>query len=241
MKRAMVLGAVFSFFVSQAFTQSVNPLPDVPVVTVQGTGQISARPDRASIRLGAEVQADTAAKAQSEVNALVKKALAAIKDAGVSEKNIRTTGLNLYPVYSQQRRSTGNDEPRVTGYRASNILQVQVDDLDLVGKVIDAAMEAGINRLEGLNFEIRNDLPFRREALSAATQEAKNKASAIAQSLGMSLGKVRTIHESGGVTPFAPQFGRMASMAMAESTPVQPGELQVEGTVTITFELEGPR
>lgn len=240
MKRILGLGFIFSFVFCSAFGQPDRPVqpprgePPPPIITVQGTGQVSAKPNRANVRFGAEVQTDTASEAQSQVNALMKQALEAIKGMGIEEKNIRTVGLNLHPVYTNQRRSANAEEPRLSGYRASNTLQVQVDDLDLVGKVIDAGIKAGLNRLESLEFQIKEELPHRKQALRSAVSDAREKAMAIAEAMDARLGRVQSVMEGGGgVIPMGPRMGRMAM----ESTPIQPGELQIEESVTITYEI----
>ena len=246
MKRIVVFSLICSFAALHTFSQPARPqgppaFHPPPSITVQGRGEVSAKPDRASVRLGAEVQAENAKDAQAQLNELMNAAIKAVKDAGIPEKSIQTTGLNLYPVYSNPRpRPVGaqTEEPRITGYRASNILQVQVDDLDLVGKVIDAGIEAGVNRLEGINFGLKNDLSHRQRALESATIQARQKAEAIARAMDARLGKVQAVIEGGGeISPMQPRFARMAAMDMAESTPVQPGELQIQETVMVTFDI----
>ncbi|XOV76315.1 MAG: SIMPL domain-containing protein [Phycisphaerales bacterium] len=116
---------------------SVNA--DMPVVTVGGSGSVSVKPDRATIRLGAWHEADTALEAQSRVNEIISKATEAIRELDIEGMVIQTSGLSLSPVYDYQR----NQEPRITGYRASITLSVRIDDIDRTGTVIDAAMKTG--------------------------------------------------------------------------------------------------
>lgn len=223
-----------------AVGQEARRFGNFPSITVQGQGEVSAKPDFATVRLGAEAQADTAADAQKAVNEVLNAALEAVQELGVEEKNIRTTGLNVYPVYANQRPNTmRDDDPRIAGYRASNVVQVELSDLELVGKVVDAGMKAGLNRVEGIDFELRNDLPHRQEALRKASREARAKAEAIAEAMDVQLGSVLSVHEGGGeAIPYAPRMGRMATMAMAaESTPVQPGEIRLQETVSVTYSM----
>lgn len=122
-----------------------------PMLTVNGDGEVSAPPDRATVRLGATTQADEAAAAQSSVNGTLQKALDAIQKVGIPQRSIRTTGLTLSPVYAPQKLASP-ETPRVVAYRAANTIEVTVDDLKLMGAVIDAGVTAGANRLEGVSF-----------------------------------------------------------------------------------------
>ena len=230
---------------SRSFAQAPKPLPSsvelgyTPMLTVSGRGEVFATPDRAVIRLGAEAQAKEAAAAQSTVNQTMAKALAEIQKLGIEQRSIRTLGLNLFPVYASPGSARQNEEPRVTGYRAANTIEVTVNDLTLVGKIIDTGMAAGVNRLEGVSFELRDDLPQRSQALQRAIEEAKSKAQAMAPALDAKLGRLREVIEGGvAVEPPQPFFARgmRASFGAAE-TPVQPGELRVEASVTLRYEI----
>src|SRR5688572_15241766 len=132
--------------------------PTLPSLIATGDGEVSVRPDRAVVRLGATAEAKDAKTAQEQVNTIVAKALEAIVELGVRQENISTAGLSLYPVFSNPsfqppREGEEAQEPRIVGYRASNTLQIRIDDLKQVGAVIDAGVGAGANQLESLNFE----------------------------------------------------------------------------------------
>ena len=210
-----------------------------PMLTVSGQGEVFAPPDRATIRLGAEAQAPDAAAAQSAVNATMQKALTEIQNTGIPDKAIQTTGLNLSPLYAPRKPGHEAEPPRVIGYRASNTIQIQVDDLARVGKVIDAGVAAGANRLQGVSFDLQNDLPHRRRALSLAAQEAKTKAETLAAALQVELVKLREATEGGvSIIPRQESFAASRVMAMdAAPTPVQPGEVRVQASVTVRYEI----
>ena len=240
----MVVGLILCFGSSaqepKALPGSVE-LGYTPMLTVSGKGEVFATPDRAVIRLGAEAQAKEAASAQSTVNQTMAKALAELQKLGIEQSSIRTLGLNLFPVYASPGSVRQTEEPRVTGYRAANTIQVTVNDLTLVGKIIDTGVAAGVNRLEGVTFDLRNDLPQRSQALQRAIEEAKEKAKAMAPALDVKLGKLREVIEGGVVIePPQPLFARgmRASFSAAAETPVQPGELRVEASVTLRYEID---
>ena len=218
--------------------QSSVELQYTRTVAVSGRGEVSAKPDHATVRLGAQVDAETAAEAQSGVNEIMNKVLAQIKELGISERSIRTSSLNLHPIY-QQRPRGNNGEAEISGYSASNTVQVSLDNLDLIGKVIDAGMAAGVNRLEGVSFELRNDQSQRNDALILAIGEARAKAAAMAPALGVKLGPLREVVEGGvSIDPPQPFLGRRAAFMSTEmATPIQPGEVRLEASVTLRYDI----
>lgn len=211
--------------------------PRVSTLTVSGQGEVSAPPDHALVRLGAEVQAATAQAAQSQVNAIMTRALQKIRTLGIEERKVQTSGLQLFPVYDHSRDGE-QATPRLIAYRASNTVQVDVDNLQLVGKVIDAGVAAGANRLEGISFGLRHDLPSRTQALQNAVARARTKAETLAAALGVNLQGIEEVREEGVHQIPPPQpYGDMMMRAEAASTPVQPGEMQVQSSIIIRYRI----
>jgi hypothetical protein len=211
-----------------------------PAIVVSGSSEVSAAPDRATLSLGAVVEAKQALEAQRQLAQVMQRVIKDIKAQGIPEAKIRTAGLTLTPVYSHPVPKAGQEPeaPRILGYRAANTVRVQVDDLERVGGVIDAGMAAGANQLTGLAFDIREDLKYRQQALQLAAQEARTKAEAIASALNLHLGEVLEIREEGGQALY-PVERRLAAPAAA-GTPIQPGQIQVNASVSVRFKLVGP-
>ncbi len=210
-----------------------------PTLSVTGEAQVSARPDRAVVVLGAIAQSEQADAAQQQINQIMTRAIAAVRDAGIAEEQIQTAGLSLYPVYTdhQPRAMQNAQEPRIIGYRASNTVRVTVDDLAAIGRVIDAGIKAGANQLQGVTFELKDDTAQRAEALKQAAANARAKATALAAATGVTLESMHGIVE-GGVQVIPPPMYRAAPMvAMEAGTPVQPGQIQVQANVTITYRI----
>lgn len=210
----------------------------IPRLVVSGTAEVAAAPDRARVLLGATSQAPTAAAAQQQTSQIVQRAIGAIRELGIPDTAIRTVGLSLSPVYSTPNRRLGGDDqpqaPQIVGHRASDSVEVVIDDLELVGAVIDAGVAAEANELGGLSFELRDDTQQRAEALRAAVASARTKAEALAFAAGVRLGEVHLIQE-GGAEP-GPYPGPMFRTAAMESgTPVQAGQVTVRATVTMTW------
>lgn len=213
----------------------------VSVLTVSADGDSRTAPDEATVRLGVSVQAPTAREAQDQVNRTAGAILEAVRRVGIPADRIQTSELNLGPVYGQEQRAGSEiHEPRIVGYQASNVVSVQVEQLDKVGPVIDAGLGAGANRLEGVAFGLRDDRKARAEALTRAVEEARGKADALARALKVRLVRILEVAE-GGVSVMPPQpylRGRMAmeTAAMAD-TPVSAGQVGVSAQVTVRWEI----
>jgi uncharacterized protein YggE len=209
-------------------------------LTVSGSGEVSAAPDQAIVQLGAVAQSKRAADAQEQVNRVVGAILKAIQAAGISKHNISTTELTLVPVYERPNRAPAQQTtpPRIVGYSATNVVRVEIHEIDKIGDVIDAGIGAGANRLEGLSFALKDDTLLRQKALQQAVLNARAKAEAIADALKLRLVRILEITEE-GVQAVRPRL-RMQRMAVAaaESTPVEPGRIQVSALVTIGYQIE---
>jgi uncharacterized protein YggE len=209
-----------------------------PVLTASGDGEARVTPDEATVRLGVLAQAQTARAAQEQVSRTANAILDAVRKLGVTAEQIQTSDLNLNPLYAQNRpNDTG--EPQITGYQASNVVTLRLQKLDQVGPVIDAGLAAGANRLDGVMFGLRNDRAARAEALSAAVAEASSKAQALARALKVRLVRILEVAEGGvQVSPQPLLKGRMMMQpAMADSTPVSAGQVGVNATVTVRWEI----
>jgi uncharacterized protein YggE len=206
-------------------------------LTVGGHGEVSVAPDRAVLRLGAVAQAAKASEAQSQVNQVVQNIIKDIKTLGVADKNIATIDLSIYPVYGNQQPEPQDQttQPVIRGYRASNIIRVQIENLERLGGVIDAGLNAGANRIEGLSFDLKDDGASRAQALRLATEEADAKANAIATAMGVEIVGIKQISEA-GVSLVRPQMdsGPVFS-ARAAATPVQSGQVRVEASLTVSY------
>src|SRR4051794_26537890 len=153
-----------------------------PQVVAQGTAEVRAAPDRSVVRFGMQIQAGDAKAAQGRVNDAMQRVIQAVRRLNVPENRISTERLELFPVYDQPQPGR-EGTPRLSGYRASNVVRVELDATANLGPVIDAAVGAGANTIEGIQFELANEAPFRRRALEQAAKEARDKAQAIATAL----------------------------------------------------------
>ena len=209
------------------------------VLTVQGSAEVRVVPDLAVVRLGVVEQAPTAGDAQDGVNGVANRIITALQTSGIEDSAVQTSGLTLSPVYSRQRPDAGQ-APTIMAYRAANTITVRVEALERIGAVIDAALRAGANQLEGVSFELQDDLASRQAALRNAVGEAREKAQAIADALGVALVSILSVNE-GGPTMERPmmEMSRAMSLQQEVPTPISPGELSVGASVTIQYRIEG--
>ena len=235
---ALLLLSSLAVAPAAAQKDSMSSTP-VPMLTVSADGESRVAPDEATVRLGVSAQATTAREAQDQVNRTAGAILEAVRRLGIPADRIQTSELNLGPVYGQDRSGSEVQEPRIVGYQASNVVSVQVEQLDKVGPVIDAGLGAGANRLEGVAFGLRDDRKARADALTQAVEEARVKADALARALKIRLVRILEVAE-GGIAVTPQPFVRNRMMAMETSmadTPVSAGQVGVTASVTVRWEI----
>ena len=234
---AAAFAAALMLAAPASLAQTVEPKR---TITVQGEGTVSTKPDTASINAGVLAEAKTAREALSTNTEKMTRVFDAIKSAGIKEEDIRTSGFSINAVYSHSPRKPdgSHEDPKITGYRASNNVTVIIRDLDNVGGVLDELVTAGANNVNGVNFFIENPQSLMDDARRIAVEDALRRATILAGAAGANLGPVMTINESGGYRP-APMM--MRSMAMDESAkavPVAAGTQDITSNVNIVIELE---
>lgn len=224
--------------------QSNRPDVDGPrTIRVAGAGQASAEPDHATVHFAVETTGRTAQEAGQANATAMDRVMRALMEAGISREDLRTNGYGIHPEYAQQtRNSDPMAPPAIRGYRAMNMLTARTSDLERVGRLIDAGLDAGANRMDGVNFELRNSAAAEGEALEEAVAEARRSAETIARSLGVRLGAV--LDASTSAQPPQPMYrmgGRGAMMeaqaVSAPATPIQPGQQTVYANASLVYEI----
>ena len=194
-------------------------------ITVTGNGTVNATPDKASFDFGVQVNAETAAEAISKDNADAQKIIDALKNAGVSDSDIQTSSVSLWPQTSQNGQT-------ITGYQASNSVTV-TSSIDKAGSLVDAATGAGANNVNGPNLSVGDQSTYYAKALKLAVDDAKTQAQALAAASGLTLGGVLHISNQSS-TPGPIAYGAAFEAAKA-STPIEAGSQQIQATVTVTY------
>jgi uncharacterized protein len=207
----------------------------VSSIRVTGDAKVTAKPDRAQIDVGVVTHAPKSQDAAAQNAHQVDVVLAAVRAAAGSSAVLKTIGYSLNPTY--QYHPNGG-EPTITGYAASNTVQITVDDLAKIGSVIDSATRAGANQVQGIQFTLRDQDSVRAEALRQAVLKARADADALAAALGLKVVRVLSVEESGPHVAPVRMFARAATAAAAEAaTPVESGTLEVTADVVLTVEV----
>jgi hypothetical protein len=216
------------------------PAPRSQPGTIQITGQahVSESPDRVYIGIGVTTQAPRSEAAASQNAARLSAVIAAVKRAAGAGAQLTTTEYSINPNYIYPR---DGGIPTVVGYTVSNVVEVRLDDLHKIGRVIDAATQAGSNNVQGIRFTLRDEEAPRNEALREAALKARQDAETLAGALGLRVvGVLSVTEQSPAVMPIYPQGGvRLFAQARAATapTPVETGTLDVNATVTLTVEV----
>lgn len=250
MKRSpfLLAAAALAMALPQAASaQQTGPAPVLALggtlLTVNAEGRVTRAPDLASFSAGVVSQGKTASEALAANSADMARVIAALKRAGIADRDIQTSNLSLNPIYQQQRSlpdgTIDPPQPRIIGYQAQNTVNVRQRNLKDFGKVIDTLVSAGANQVNGPSFEVENPDPALDAARTTAMQKARARAELYARAAGLKVNRVLSISESGGWSPPQPVMYRMAAMdaAAPPAPPVQAGELQMSMTVTVQFEL----
>ncbi|MDR7133994.1 uncharacterized protein YggE [Lysobacter niastensis] len=210
---------------------------DGTLLNVSAQAEAKRVPDIATLSTGVVTQAPDANAAMRANAEQMNKVVAAIKAAGIADRDVQTSGVNLNPQYHY----TENQPPRITGYQASNTVNITVRDIGKLGKILDALVAVGANQINGPSFDIddkKKDAGYD-EARRAAVEKAQARAEMYAKTLGVRVRRIVSISEGSGFRPPMP----MPMMAMAKmerdsaAPPIEPGESTLSVNLDVVFEL----
>jgi hypothetical protein len=212
--------------------------PPVPQIVTSGQGEVRVAPDRATISVGVQTRATTAAEAAAQNSRKQRAVIDAIKAKGVPAEQISTSGFNVIPETRYDRE--GQAAPRTTSYLVTNMVTIELRRIDLVGAVLDAALASGANQIHSLSFGVADADSARRAALAIAVAKSRADADVMARAAGGSLGPLLELTAAGFyMPPPRPMMMRMdAAMATAqESVPVEAGQEVVRANVTARWQF----
>ncbi|MEK4508193.1 SIMPL domain-containing protein [Paenibacillus sp. FSL K6-2524] len=208
------------------------------VINVVGSGEISVKPDIAYLSIGVQTEAATAKEAQSANAAKIAKLNTLLKDTWkINAKDIQTGQFYVQPNYTY----TEKEGQKVKGYTAQHTLQVSYRDLDKIGQLLDAASTAGANVINNIQFATENPDQFEEQVIQKAMANANMKASAIAKAANRQVGIVLTVTQSSSGPAVYNQNYVMKEMAMdtgGASTQIEAGEIKVNTTLSVTYEMK---
>jgi len=241
MKHVYLAAVLLGVAGSPAFAQSPVVAPIVQTISgtrldVSATGEVSRVPDVAIISAGVQTRSATATGAISENAARMERVRAALKAAGIADRDIQTSNISLNPEY----RYVENQPPRLTGYTASNQVNVRFRDIRNTGRILDALVAQGANQINGPSLTIDKPEAALDEARANAIAVGRARAELYARALGMRVVRLLSVTEGGGYGSPPPVVMMRAERGMAvgaADSKIDPGEQQLQVTVSMSFEL----
>ena len=202
---------------------------------INALGEVTRVPDVAVITAGVVSRSPTATAALQDTANKMTRVLAALKRAGVEDRDIQTSNVNLNAEY----RYPENQAPQLVGYQASNSVTIRFRDIRSSGKILDALVGEGANQISGPNLMVDKPETALDEARAKAIASGRARAELYARNLGMRVVRVVSVNESGGYyAPPPPPPVAMMARAERDSTSIQPGEQKLQVNLSMTFELQ---
>lgn len=219
---------------------AAQPVPASRTISVSGHAEVAAAPDRVMLSVAIETESNDAAAAVEENSRRSARVVDALKKLVGKDDQVTTSGYSVQPRYNVIKPGEAA-EPKIVGYTAINTVAVESRQIDLAGKLIDAAIAAGANRISNLRFTLAERAPYLRTALEQAGKEARAQAESIATSLGVQLRGVLSASTNGApVVQFREMDARMPMMAKSfagAAPPIEAGDVTVSADVQVTYEI----
>jgi uncharacterized protein len=237
MLTALALGAAAIPQSALAQAVATTPLLQGTRLDVSATGEVTRVPDVAIISAGVVTRAPTASAAIEQNAARMERVRAALKRAGIEDRDIQTSSINLNPEYNY----ANNQPPRLTGYQASNMVSIRFRDIKNSGKILDALVAEGSNQINGPSLTIDKPESALDEARTKAIANGRARAELYARALGMRVVRLLSVSEGGShnIPPPMPMVGyARAEMAQDASSKIDPGEQKLQVSVSMSFELQ---
>ncbi len=242
MRRFFAVCVIFlAFGVGQLFAQGGSernrPEPAAQrTLQVTGTGTVYGKPDIADLKLGVENRSADVKTAIQRTTGQMDKLISALASAGVQQQDIATSSYNISFIPEQGSTGKTDNNGQSGIYRVSDVATVTVRNLDQLGTIMDRALSAGANRVDGVAFSISTPGPLEKRARELAYQEAHQRAVQLAKLSGVSIEHVLNIVDTGPNGPTETPVYRASSFAGAP--PINPGELSVRVTVQVTYQIQ---
>ena len=232
---ALMLGVAALPSAAAAQQSTINQTIAGTRLDVSATGEVTRVPDVAIISAGVVSRSTTATGALQDTANRMSRVLAALKRAGIEDRDIQTSNVGLNPEY----RYVENQPPQLVGYTASNTVTVRFRDIRNSGKILDALVAQGSNQINGPTLTVDKPESALDEARAKAIAIGRARAELYARSLGLRVVRVVSVNESGGSYPVPPPMPMYARADMAQAkTSIEPGEQKLQINLAMTFELQ---
>jgi hypothetical protein len=238
-----VFGVILSLYVAVLSINAIlesryigKGVSSTNTISISATGEVFAAPDVANFTVSVVKEAKTAVEAQSQNAEAINKIVKFLKDSGIENKDVKTSGYNIYPKYDYLE----HQGQVFKGYEVTQSLDVKVRKIDEAGKILSGVVEMGANQVGGINLAIDNEDELKRTARQKAISEANTKAEELVKDLDISLGRLVNFSESAGGYP-VPLYGMMKAEGLGGSDTAAPsiptGENKISVSVNLTYEI----
>lgn len=234
LKRWLSAALIFTLILSAGYAAASGGEDKVPTISVSGEATLQFKPDQVELGIAVVTRAPTAEEAAAENATAMKRVSDALKQTLGDKGDLRTVGYRVRAVYEYDRQRKRN---RFVAFEATNRLAVRSSEVKGVGSLLDAAIKAGANSIDGPDWSLAKPDSATSQAQVEAFKNAKTRAEALAQAAGMQLGDVLSIQTGHGYQPPQPMLG-FKSAAPPESTPVEAGNIKISATVNCKFALK---
>lgn len=214
--------------------------PETPTLTVSEAGTVARVPDTAFVTFGLDTAGKSLAEAQKRNHTVMNKVMDKLRELQIDRERIQTSSFTVSPQYRPLPNRPADAppvSPEIIGYVVSNMVTVEIRALERMGTVIEEVLKAGANNFQGLHWGLRDEQSVRLGALKQAAAKAREKAAVLSEALHVRLARVLSATEGGHIVSPAAPMARLAMEASAGDVPISPGELKIEATVTLVYEI----
>ena len=233
MRKFSLVGLVMALCI--LFSCSLVQAQDLRTISVDGSSTIKVAPDKVTISISIENTAKGSKLASAQKGQIMQNIQSGILGLAITKDKMQTTNYNLYPVYN-----TKDNSREIIGYSVSNEITVTIDNIDMVGTVIDTAINAGASNVNSIEFGLKDSQVYKDKVLQQAIADAKRKAQVVANSLEKSIVNVVSVN-TGSTYIEAKNFNNAMYMRAADATgatsPIQSGDISVRANVSVVFEM----
>lgn len=232
----LALAAAIALPAASAYAQPAQNQPPARII-VTGEGEKTVAPDLALLSLSVMREAKTAREALNDNNDAMAAVIAAMKEAGIEDRDLQTSGIQIAPRYNYTNKPDGSQEAELVAYQVTNTLSVRVRDLAKAGDILDKSVSLGVNQGGGITFTNDDPSTVLTEARKLAVQDAIAKAKVLSEAAGVQLGRVLEISDQ-TFQPRPMPMAKSVAFDSARAVPIQAGENSYNVQVNVTFEIK---
>ncbi|MFZ3071287.1 MAG: SIMPL domain-containing protein [Anaerolineaceae bacterium] len=234
---SLMVGALILSGCTQSLPADASNTTNLRTLSVSGTGTVTLVPDIAYINIGVHSEAENVTTSLNDNNELATAISTALQAEGIAEKDIQTANFNVYPMQKYDEMG----QPSGTVYVVENTVYVTVRDLSNLGKLLDIAITAGANNIYGINFDVADRDTALEQARDLAIQDGKEKAQAVADVAGVTLGAIQSINVAGSsyVQTYKGNYGIGGGGEASSDTsvPVSAGQIVITYDANLIYEI----